>query len=86
MPCGVIPLIRDTGNLLTPGQLFLSVAVAQDPVVSDLHEALGQDVQEEAPNELGGIQAHHFKRVMVVAVSIPEADGISFNRYQPLIG
>ena len=86
MPCGIIYLIRDTQQLLTLEQLCLTVSVTQDPVVSDLHEPIGQDVQEEASNELRDIQAHQLDGIIILAVSISEAHVISFHRGQPLIG
>ena len=50
-------LIRRLGfrhgkKLMTPRQLVLAVAVGQEAVVADALKAFGQNVQQEASNEL----------------------------------
>jgi len=73
-------------KFLAYGQLFISAPVAQDSIVSDLHEAVGQDVQEKATDELRGVQGHELDRIVVVTVSVPESDLIIFYAYESVVG
>src|SRR3990172_7059501 len=45
-------------------------AIAEEPVVADVLEAPGEAVQEEAPQELDGVEGHR-ARAMVVGVVLP---------------
>ena len=40
----------------------------------DTHEAIGQDVEQEAPNELICLKCHELDCVVVLAVSILKCD------------
>ena len=51
-------------QLLRLEELRPPVSVTEDAVVPDLDEAGGQDVEEEATDELGGIQGHHLGLVV----------------------
>jgi hypothetical protein len=44
--------LRHGKKLTTPRQLLLAVAVGQEAVVADALKAFGQNVQQEASNEL----------------------------------
>jgi len=51
LPCGTGDDIADLG--LYGGQYGLLFGTAQDSVMADAHESLGQNMQCEAPDELG---------------------------------
>jgi hypothetical protein len=55
-------------------EAWLSEAIQEQPVVADAHEAFGQDVEEEAAQELCGIESHGALRVAVGRVSPAEGD------------
>lgn len=46
--------------------------------MSDFHEALGQDVEKKAADELRGVQGHELDLIIVIAVSISESDLVIF--------
>lgn len=68
----------NTKKFLAYGQVFISAAVAQDSIMSDLHEALGQDVQKKAADKLRGVQGHELDLIIAIAVSISESDLVIF--------
>jgi hypothetical protein len=41
-------------SLPAEGELFIAGTVGEQPEVTDAHEAIGQDVQQEAADELSG--------------------------------
>lgn len=51
-------------------ELLLAVAVTQKTIVANTFEAFGQDMDEETPNELPGVQRHYFL-LASVAVILP---------------
>ena len=55
-----------------PRQFAFSILGAQDSIMRDFDEPVGQNVQEKAANELGGIQGHQLDLIIVVAISILE--------------
>lgn len=60
--------------------------VGKKPVVSDSHQAFGDDVEEKTPHELSGIQLHNFILVTVGAIFPAEGYLIVFHRDQPFVG
>ena len=67
-------------------QLLPSVAVAQEAIVADALEPAGEDVKQEATDELLGAEGHHL-RVVVVAIVLPtEADPAILHLEQAMIG
>ena len=48
--------------------------VAQKPEVAYLHEPVRQDVEEEPPDELGGIEGHDLLFIAVGVILPPEGD------------
>ena len=54
------------------GQQLFSEAVRQQAVVADAHETPGQDVEEEAAQELDGVEGHD---TLVAAVGDNRASG-----------
>src|SRR5215475_965784 len=55
-------------------ELQRATAIAQEAIVPNTHEALGQDVQEEAPHEFLHFQSHDVMGVSPVRVAPPEGD------------
>ena len=49
---------RDIGQLARPGQVLGTPAIGKEAVVADAVEARGQDVDEEAAQELGCFEGH----------------------------
>jgi len=70
---------------LTQGQFGIALPVAQDSVVPDLDEPIGEDVQEKAPDELRSIQSHGLDPVVVLAIPVSEGDLAAFQFDQPVI-
>ena len=68
-----------------PREFAFCVSVAQDAIVSDLHEAIGQDVQEKPPDELEGIQSHQLHGIIIVSIPISEGDPVIFKLHQPVV-
>src|SRR3984957_10793882 len=59
--------LRHAEKFATTGELVLTVAVAEQAVITDPLEAAGQDMDEEAADELVGIQCH---RLLLAAATI----------------
>lgn len=66
-------------------QFGFSIPCAEDAIMPDFNEAIRQDVEEEAANELGCIQGHEFDLIVVVAISILEGHLIAFDFNQTVI-
>jgi len=69
-----------------PRHFGFSVSDAQDPIMPDFDESIGQDVEEKTANELGCIQDHELDLIVVVAISIFEGHFIAFDLDQPVVG
>ena len=54
--------------------------------VADAHEAMGQDVGEEAPNKLMGVKGHELLFAFVAVVAILEGHGVVADREDTVIG
>jgi hypothetical protein len=54
--------------------------------MADSNEAMGQDVQQKAPNELLRIEGHHFLFVGVFVIAPAEGDFAVHKADQPMIG
>jgi len=61
-------------KLTTPSELLLAVAIGQEAIVADALKALGQNVQQEAANELAGGERHRLLSVAIAIVPPMEAD------------
>ena len=68
------------------GQLGGTLAVGQVAVVTDAVEAVGQDVKQEAADELVGIERHHLALVVVAVVLTQEADASLVQADQATVG
>lgn len=55
-------------------EVFFAFAVGEEAVVADPDEALRQDVQEEAPDELGSGKAHEAVGAAVRIIFVAEGD------------
>jgi hypothetical protein len=47
------------------GQIHAAIAVGQKPVMADAHKALGQAVEQEAPDELDGRKRRRFGAIFL---------------------
>ena len=56
--------------------LLLSISIGKKPVVPDPHEALGQDVEQEATDELEDVEVHDFLFVSVGRVAVSERNAV----------
>ncbi len=54
--------------------------------MADPHKALGQDVKQEAADELGGLQSHDAWSLLMTVVSAAEADLVGLTGEQALVG
>jgi hypothetical protein len=68
------------------GELGLPLAVGQKPIMPDTLEAVGQHVQQETADELGGIERHAFLCCTVSVVPPAESDAAMFEGNQAAIG
>jgi hypothetical protein len=51
---------RESGVVFEPDGSAIGGLVPQEPEIADAVEAAGEYVQQEAPDELGGGERHHF--------------------------
>jgi hypothetical protein len=54
--------------------------------VAHPHEAFGDDVEQEAANELLGIERHQFTPILVFSITISEGDFTVVDRADAIIG
>ena len=54
--------------------------------MADAHEAIGQDVEQEAAKELHGIEGHHLLAVVIAVVLVVEANAASVEGDQAVLG
>jgi hypothetical protein len=63
--------LRHGKKLTATGQLLFSAAIAEEAVIADALEALGEGVEKEASDELGGGQRHCLRPVGVAVILPP---------------
>src|SRR3954465_4737035 len=68
------------------GELGRPAPVAEQAVVTDALETVGQDVQQEAPEKLVGPKRHHLLTVMMPVVLPAEGDAAVLDPDQPAVG
>ena len=68
------------------GQLFPFAAVCEEAEVADAHEIIGQDVEQESPDELICFKGHDFDFGIVLSISIFEGDLALFDVDNTVIG
>ena len=73
-------------ELAAPGELGLASAIGEQPEVADAHEAIGDDVEQEAADELGRLQRHHLEAVAVGVILPPEVDDAVSVADEPFVG
>jgi hypothetical protein len=73
-------------KLSNEGQLFLSLSVGEKAVVADFDEALGEDVEEKATDELQSIEGHDVLAVSLSVVLPTKGDPAFVQRDQTLVG
>jgi hypothetical protein len=66
--------------------LIGAVAVGEQAVVTDAMEAVWQDVHQKAPNELTGLECHHFALAVLAIILPAKAELPVGQRNQPAIG
>ncbi len=72
-------------ELSAASEFFLAVAVAEETIIAQAHESPGQDVQQEAANELLRIQGHLFLFPVVGIVLVKETDLVIFDAEQTVV-
>jgi hypothetical protein len=68
------------------GDVLSTLTICEESVVADSHESFGQDVEEESPNELHGVEGH---RALLAAISVVlprEADFAFLEGDKSLVG
>ena len=76
----------DVEELAAAGDLMLGLAVGQPAEVADADKAGGQDVKEEAAEELDGVQGEYFFHTAVAVVFPGKRDAAVFELEQTVIG
>jgi hypothetical protein len=64
----------ESEQLAAEGKLVTTPAIGEKALVTDSMKAVGQAVQEKAPDELLGIKRHHFDFAVLPIVLPREAD------------
>jgi hypothetical protein len=67
-------------------QLFFAIAIAQEAVIANAMESVGENVEQESPNELLGGEGHDLLLMVVAIVPPLELDLPVFDIYDALIG
>ena len=68
------------------GQALFAEAVGQQAVVADAHEASGQHVEEEAAQELAGVERHDALLAAVGIIPPAEVDALAVEGDQAVVG
>jgi hypothetical protein len=78
---------RDGEQLARPRDVGGAAATGQQSVVSDAMEALWQDVDQEAPDELVGCQRHRLVAggALDAIILVPEGDAVLVGGHEPAI-
>lgn len=77
---------RHAEQVAAVGELLRPVAIAEKAVVADAMEALGQDVQQEAANELVGRNGHDLLPIAVPVVLPAETHGVVLDVDEAVVG
>jgi hypothetical protein len=82
--------IGGTGAAIGPGtrDIGFAAGAGEQPVMADVMEPFGQDVQQEAPNELVGRQHHGAvsRLPVMTVVLVAEADAALIEGDEPAVG
>ena len=78
--------LRHAEQVAAYSELFLAVAVPQEPVIANALEPVRQHVQQETPDEFPGAQGHRFDLIASTIVFPLEPDLIVSDVEQAVIG
>ena len=78
--------LRHAEQVAAYSELFLAVAVPQEPVIANALEPVRQHVQQETPDEFPGAQGHRFDLIASAIIFPLEPDLIVFDVEQAVIG
>lgn len=79
-------MLRKAQESPTQGEFLSALAIGEESIVPDSHESVGEDVDEESPNELDRIEGHG-ARLMVMSVVLPlETDVAVLKGKEALVG
>ena len=78
--------MADSEELTAEGDFVAASAIGEKAIVADAVEAVRQSVQEEAADELLGIERHHFGFAILPIVFPSEPDLAIGQREQPAVG
>ena len=73
-------------ELAAPGELGRPGAIGEQPEVADAHEAIGDDVEQKAADELRGLQRHDLDAIAVGVVLPAEVDDAVGVADEPVVG
>jgi hypothetical protein len=76
----------DVEQLAAADDFLLDVAMGEEAEVADTDEAGGQDVEQEAAEELEGVEREDFFDTAVAVILPAEADTVVFDLEQPMVG
>ena len=76
---------RDTKQRSTLPKLLPAHPVRKEPVVAKPHESRREHVQEEAADELDGLESHRRPLALVGVVLPKELDLVAFESGQPVV-
>ena len=73
-------------RLAAPRERLVAIPVGEEAVGADPHEAVRQDVEQEAAEKLVGVQAHRALPVAVGSVAPREDDLLAFEAQETVVG
>jgi hypothetical protein len=73
-------------ELLAEGDGLVARGVGKESIVADAHESGGEDVKQEAPEELGGVEGHAPGLVAMGPVAPAEGDLAVLDRLETVVG
>lgn len=78
--------LGDVQEAATHGEFLGAMAVGQESIVPDTLKAVGQHVEEKAPDELVGIQGHGPVHAARLVVSVGEGDVAVLHADKAMVG
>ena len=66
------------------GQGLGTAPIAREPVMAQALEAAGEHMQQEAPDELGGWEAHYLDRIALPIIAPAEVDDAVLQGHEAL--
>src|SRR5262249_45268388 len=77
---------RHSQKLATLLQFFFAVTVAEEAVVADTMETVGQDMEQEAADKFVSRQSHGFLLAVITIVLVVKLHLVTFDIEQAIIG